>query len=43
VRQQAWPLLLGIVIGMVGAVPAGDVLQADPFFLDPAEPLVQLA
>jgi predicted permease len=43
VRQQAWPLLLGVVIGMAGAIPAGRALQGEPFYLNPTDPLVQSA
>jgi putative ABC transport system permease protein len=41
VRQQAWPLLLGIVIGMTGAIPAGRALQGEPFYLNSSDWLVQ--
>lgn len=43
VRHQAWPLLLGLVIGIAGAVPTGRVLQGEPFYLNPTDPLVQSA
>ncbi|HYP08566.1 MAG TPA: ADOP family duplicated permease [Bryobacteraceae bacterium] len=38
-RQQAWPLLLGALLGMAGAIPIAIVLQREPFFLDSADPL----
>jgi hypothetical protein len=43
VRQQAWPLLLGVLAGMAGALPVGRVLQGEPFYLNPSDPMVQLA
>jgi putative ABC transport system permease protein len=39
--QLAWPLLLGVVIGLAGAIPAGRSLQGEPFYLSPSDPLVQ--
>jgi predicted permease len=43
VYQQAWPLAGGIAAGMAIAVPAGRLLQGEPFYLDAADPVVQIA
>jgi hypothetical protein len=42
-RQQAWPLLLGMIVGLAGAVPVAIGLQREPLYLSPIDPVVQAA
>jgi len=39
VRQVLTPVFVGVVIGIILAIPAGMVLQSEPFYLENADPI----
>jgi predicted permease len=42
-RQQAFPLVLGMLAGLAAAAAAGMLMRGDPFYVDPIDVPVQLA